>query len=199
MAPAARAATPPPFLPGATASPLQMKRDAMHPFRPSSSVAHAVPNRPPSGPGVRVGAVLQRFGMSTRAGTLHELQVSSEIDPRLILADDDRRTRRSPAVFGIGDGTAYGVGAHANYEGVSTTNITRNFTPDEKDRVNKLGNMYGCNTCGNKESGWPDGHFTPDHQPPLSLAGPLHAYKGKLYPHCKSCSSKQGGILSSGY
>lgn len=141
------------------------------------------------------GAVVQRS--RTREQTLNDLQVSADLNERLILPEGKERERTSPAVYGVGDGTGYGVGAHANYEGVSTTNATRTFTADEKDGVNGLGKMYGCHTCGKKKSGWPDGHFTPDHQPPLSLAGPLHKYKGKLYPHCKSCSSKQGGMLSS--
>ncbi len=123
--------------------------------------------------------------------------MSGDINPRLIIREEEKRERRGSVVFGGGDGTSYGVGPYAPYEGVSTTNVTRNFSDKEQDAVNKYGDMYGCHRCGHKDSGWDDGHFTPDHQPPLSLAGALHAYKGKLYPHCKQCSSKQGGILAS--
>lgn len=187
-------AAPPVYRPQSTPRVLQAKKNG----------ANATGLRTPSAPGApfssgviasRGGATVQRAAR-TRAQTLHELQVSSEIDERLILPEGEKRERKSPAVYGIGDGTSYGVGAHANYEGVSTTNVTRRFSAYEKEQVNALGNMYGCHWCGAKDSGWADGHFTPDHQPPLSTVKDLSKYKGKLYPHCKSCSSEQGGILS---
>jgi len=136
--------------------------------------------------------------MLTRGRKRKELEFSPDLDERLIIPGPRARSaseRRTPARYGIGDGTAYGVGSHATYEGVSTKNGTRVFTKKEKDGVNALGKTYGCHTCGTRASGWADGHWTPDHQPPLSLAGSLAWYRGKLYPQCKSCSSKQGGVL----
>lgn len=136
--------------------------------------------------------------MMTRGRERHELEISGDLDERLILPGPRTRSaseRKTPARYGIGDGTAYGVGSHATYEGINTKNGTRVFTKKEKVGVNTLGNTYGCHTCGTRDSGWPDGHWTPDHQPPLSLSGSLAWYKGKLYPQCKVCSSKQGGAL----
>lgn len=135
-------------------------------------------------------------GTGTRKDDYGKAWHSSDVNETLILPEGTERRRKGVERYGLGDGTSYGVGGYCP-DGVATTNTTRNFTWSEQDKVNKLGDMYGCHTCGSKVSGWPDGHFTPDHQPPLSLAGPLYNYKGKLFPHCKSCSSHQGGILGS--
>lgn len=134
-------------------------------------------------------------GKTTRGKDYANAFHSGKIDKKLIFPDGKKRERRGVARLGRGDGTAYGVGAFCP-NGVPTTNATRNFTHTEKQAVNQLGRTYGCQTCGSKISGWPDGHFTPDHQPPLSLVTNLHTYSGELYPHCRSCSSHQGGILS---
>ena len=133
----------------------------------------------------------KRKVIKTRARAARE--ISSDIRKSSILIK--KRIRKSPARLGRGDGTSYGVGQHA-MTGVPTKNVTRNFTQKEKTGVNELGKQNGCHTCGIKQSGWPDGHFTPDHQPPLSLVSKLSGYQGNLYPHCKACSSKQGGTLS---
>ena len=65
----------------------------------------------------------------------------------------------------------------------------RNIPPKDRDEVNRQGRERGCHRCGIKT---PDGIYVPDHQPPLIMdpAGP-HT----LYPHCKRCSSSQGGHL----
>ncbi|MFI0242038.1 polymorphic toxin-type HINT domain-containing protein [Streptomyces sp. NPDC016845] len=62
----------------------------------------------------------------------------------------------------------------------------------EKRIINEFGDRNGCAACGAKKSGWSDGHWTGDHNPPykLSLNGPW-----TLYPHCKACSRQQGGIV----
>lgn len=68
-----------------------------------------------------------------------------------------------------------------------------NFPAATQNAVNAAGNAYGCHSCGRRNSGYPDGHWTCDHQPPKSQ------YKGRnpaagsvrLYPHCKWCSRRQ--------
>jgi len=138
----------------------------------------------------------------TRKQKVRAKQLSSNITKvNIVQASSGKRyamrtDRKGPARLGLGDGTSYGLGPYA-VSGVRTTNITRSFKKKEKSGVNKAGRQHGCHTCGTKISGWPDGHFTPDHQPPLSRANLKNKkYKGTLYPHCKSCSSKQGGILA---
>ncbi|MFE7129468.1 RHS repeat-associated core domain-containing protein [Streptomyces sp. NPDC057638] len=62
----------------------------------------------------------------------------------------------------------------------------------EQRMVNEFGDRNGCAACGADESGYRDGHWTGDHNPPnrLSPNGPW-----TLYPHCKACSKQQGGIV----
>ncbi|WP_258053256.1 LamG-like jellyroll fold domain-containing protein [Streptomyces sp. Ru72] len=64
----------------------------------------------------------------------------------------------------------------------------------EQRMVNESGDRNGCAACGAKKSGYADGHWTGDHNPPNKLApdGPW-----TLYPHCKACSKQQGGIVRS--
>gem|GEM_PF-1470047 len=69
---------------------------------------------------------------------------------------------------------------------------SRKIPPNERAEVNRQGDQYGCHTCGAKDSGRPDGKWIPDHQPPNSMNPDGGAQK--LYPHCKKCSSTQGGL-----
>jgi RHS repeat-associated protein len=64
----------------------------------------------------------------------------------------------------------------------------------EQRMINEFGDRNGCAACGATESGYKDGHWTGDHNPPNKLApnGPW-----TLYPHCKVCSKQQGGIVRS--
>ena len=67
----------------------------------------------------------------------------------------------------------------------------RDFTPEEREKINEIGNETGCHTCGSKNPGTKSGNFVPDHQPPNGLnpdGGPQ-----RLYPQCLSCSRTQGG------
>ncbi|WP_167305310.1 polymorphic toxin-type HINT domain-containing protein [Saccharomonospora piscinae] len=58
--------------------------------------------------------------------------------------------------------------------------------------INEFGDRNGCAACGAEKSGYKDGHWTGDHNPPnkLSPNGPW-----TLYPHCRKCSKQQGGIV----
>ena len=69
----------------------------------------------------------------------------------------------------------------------------RNFTRSERAAINELGQRYGCHTCGTRDPGTRTGNFIPDHQTPNQLASQV---RQRLYPHCKSCSSRQGGHVS---
>jgi hypothetical protein len=141
-------------------------------------------------------AMLQR-SRATRSQTLNDLQVSPELSARNIR--NGPRVRKGVNRYGIGDNLFYGVGPYG-LTAVDTTDVRRVFSDKEKKAVNLNGAANGCHTCGEKISGHADEHFTPDHQPPLSVFahehGSLAGYKGKLYPHCKSCSCNQGGLLS---
>jgi RHS repeat-associated protein len=64
-------------------------------------------------------------------------------------------------------------------------------TSSERARVTKIGQKSGCHTCGTKDPGTQSGDFVPDHQPPTKLTA--QGQSQRLYPHCLSCSRKQGG------
>ncbi|HSI20134.1 MAG TPA: RHS repeat-associated core domain-containing protein, partial [Verrucomicrobiae bacterium] len=70
----------------------------------------------------------------------------------------------------------------------------RDFTPEERGKINGIGNDTGCHTCGATDPGTKTGNWIPDHQPPNGVnedGGPQ-----RLYPHCKGCSSTQGGDVN---
>jgi RHS repeat-associated protein len=67
-------------------------------------------------------------------------------------------------------------------------------TAAERRQVNAEGDKYGCHTCGVPKSGRPNGNWTPDHQKPSAL-NPNGASQ-KLYPHCDTCSRRQGGEVT---
>ena len=70
----------------------------------------------------------------------------------------------------------------------------RNFTKDERNKINKIGRQGGCHSYGSTESGTKSGNFIVDHQPPISLNKCGSDYR--FYPHCISCNRKQGGEVN---
>lgn len=64
----------------------------------------------------------------------------------------------------------------------------------EQRKITEIGRKYGCHTCGTKDPGTSSGLFVPDHQPPSALL--LPGMPQRLYPHCKKCSTSQGGQAS---
>jgi len=89
-----------------------------------------------------------------------------------------------------------------------TTEMNTNKIPKSiKDQVNALGNERGCHSCGTRTPGTSDGHWIPDHVPPVALSSAIvKQFFGLtkleipdyppggwyLLPHCKFCASKQG-------
>jgi hypothetical protein len=90
------------------------------------------------------------------------------------------------------DITAQTLGSNRPGEGVSAARGDR-VGSDEQRMINEFGDRNGCSTCGARESGYADGHWTGDHQPPNKLApkGPW-----TLYPQCQPCARQQGGIVN---
>jgi rare lipoprotein A (peptidoglycan hydrolase) len=64
----------------------------------------------------------------------------------------------------------------------------------ERRVLNKIGNKYGCHSCGVKSPGIKSKNWIADYQPVTRLK--RKGQKQRLYPHCSSCSSKQGGYAS---
>jgi hypothetical protein len=71
----------------------------------------------------------------------------------------------------------------------------RDFTAAERREINRIGSETGCNTCGTKDPGTSSGNFIPDHQPPSALN--YMARPQRLFPHCLTCSLRQGGWIGS--
>ncbi len=69
----------------------------------------------------------------------------------------------------------------------------RDFTPDERAEINRIGKESGCHTCGSTDPGTASGNFIPDHNPANALndGGPQ-----VLRPHCKNCSGRQAGQVT---
>jgi RHS repeat-associated protein len=72
----------------------------------------------------------------------------------------------------------------------------RDFTPEERARINEIGRETGCHTCGATDPGTRSGNHIPDHQPANGLNPEGGAQR--LYPHCLSCSRIQGGQVRAG-
>jgi len=85
------------------------------------------------------------------------------------------------------------IGPDGPSAGVSAARGDRVDPGHEQTLINEAGDKYGCSTCTAQESGYSDGHWTGDHQPPNKLApnGPW-----TLYPQCKACTREQGGIVN---
>ncbi len=77
---------------------------------------------------------------------------------------------------------------------IPARSTARNFNKAERSAINKIGAESGCHNCGITTAGTKSGNFILDHQPPSALA-PVGTQQS-LYPHCTSCSSKQGGTVS---
>ncbi len=81
------------------------------------------------------------------------------------------------------------------------------FTQTTRDNVNAIGDATGCCICGTKDPGWTPvrynasgkhvGNFTPDHEPPNTLVGGGYTGTIKFYPHCKTHTNMQAGVVSS--
>jgi hypothetical protein len=85
---------------------------------------------------------------------------------------------------GIGPGPFAG-------ESIPARGPSRDFTVEERTRINSIGSETGCHTCGTHHSGTPSGNFVPDHQPPNALNSARQPQR--LYPQCLGCSQGQGG------
>ena len=65
----------------------------------------------------------------------------------------------------------------------------RYATAHQREALNLIGRRYGCHSCGRRGQS-----FIADHQPPNKLA--LPGARQNFFVHCRSCSVRQGAILS---
>lgn len=89
--------------------------------------------------------------------------------------------------IGIGPGLFAG-------ESLPARGPERNFTVNERARLNEIGNETGCHTCGTEYPGTRTGNFVADHQPPTALN--FNNSSQRLFPQCLTCSLRQGGWIT---
>ena len=82
-----------------------------------------------------------------------------------------------------------GIGDYAG-ESIPARSPAQSFRVRERSEINRIGSESGCHTCGTANPGTSLGNFVPDHQPPSALNS--SGSSQRLFPHCLSCSSRQG-------
>jgi hypothetical protein len=69
----------------------------------------------------------------------------------------------------------------------------RRWTAEEIRENNRIGETYGCHTCGTREPGTTSGNYFLDHQKPSAL---LQEGEGqRIFPQCATCSASQGSYV----
>jgi hypothetical protein len=112
--------------------------------------------------------------------------VEGKISDLQAQAQEARARLDELASVGIGPGPFAGESLPARGPG-------RDFTANERAKINEIGAETGCHTCGTRDPGTLPGNFVCDHQPPNALNIPGDAQR--LYPQCLSCSLRQGGWI----
>jgi len=75
-------------------------------------------------------------------------------------------------------------------ESIPARSPARDFTAVERAEIDRIGNIYGCHTCGTRDPGTLGGGFILDHQPVSALNS--QNLPQRLFPQCLNCSRNQG-------
>jgi hypothetical protein len=128
---------------------------------------------------------------TARAFTVHNLTVS-ELHTYYVFAGGT-----ALLVHNIGGKKGgYGEVCHLFHPGenaqgsIPARNQSRSFLESEKEKVNNLGDEYGCHSCGTTNSGYPNGTWVKDHQPVSTFVD--KDIPQRLFPQCRTCSALQG-------
>ena len=95
----------------------------------------------------------------------------------------------------------------SNWASMSVPTNSAKASPKEKSMVTRLGHIFGCHHCGNRQLwGWKS--FIADHMPPTKIANEMNevfwrrwlglTVKQALWPQCWSCFQKQGSAVRTG-
>ncbi|WP_327234771.1 polymorphic toxin-type HINT domain-containing protein [Streptomyces sp. NBC_01317] len=76
-------------------------------------------------------------------------------------------------------------------ESIPAASKSQKFTPEERRRIDEIGQAFGCHTCGSIDPFTKSGHYVPDHQPISSWVP--NGTPQRLYPQCLPCSRQQAG------
>lgn len=135
------------------------------------------------------------YRMATVAGTRMVVGIAMALALRKGLGKPGAKGSGGPgsAKTGITGPDTMKPGPYA-VESIPARSKSQKFTKAEREKINEIGDKYGCHTCGTKPSGRSSGNWTPDHQP-VSKTVP-DGTPQVLLPHCKTCSAIQGGHVS---
>lgn len=86
----------------------------------------------------------------------------------------------------------FGPGPYA-VESIPARSQSQRFTAEERRQMNRIGDWFGCHSCGTVSPGTTSGNWILDHQPISRFV--LPGSPQRLYPHCLSCSNRQGGLV----
>lgn len=182
------------------------------PFRDGQQIAQAMPPRPPRRTG-RGGRELTPVEEMRVANYESHLRAIEKLEPNnrhlTRLAPPDwiptqrdvdrmheeliRAHQRAPGAIDTLD-SGIGVGRFSK-ESIPARSTNRDFSESERSQINEIGNKYGCHTCGTRNPGTPLGNWVLDHQPASRLS--RRGLDQRLFPHCRTCSVRQGGLVSS--
>jgi hypothetical protein len=90
-------------------------------------------------------------------------------------------------------GMGIGPGPFAQ-ESIPARSMGRKLQREEQQEINRIGSTYGYHTCGTTQPGTKAGNFVGDHQLPNAIVTPGGSQR--LFPHCLSCSLRQGGRIT---
>jgi RHS repeat-associated protein len=79
-------------------------------------------------------------------------------------------------------------------ESIPARSQSRKFRNGEKSEIQRIGNWFGCHSCGTMRPDSRSGLWILDHQPVSRLIMP--GTPQRLYPHCEACSTRQGGLVA---
>jgi hypothetical protein len=115
--------------------------------------------------------------------------LSTVIDDGTQVADIEPEDEELLFIYNLKYGIGPGPNAHESVPG------RRGVMPSkaESAQVKKIGDKYGCHTCGTRDPGTKSGNWIRDHQPPNALNKLPDA---SIFPQCLSCSNTQGGGVS---
>jgi len=73
--------------------------------------------------------------------------------------------------------------------------VGRRLNSAERAENNRNGDFGGCHTCGTKNPGTASGNWFGDHQHATAMNF-LFSKAQEIFPHCATCSARQGGWIS---
>jgi hypothetical protein len=88
----------------------------------------------------------------------------------------------------------FGAGPYER-ESIRAPSHGRRLNQVERDELNRIGDRWGCHTCGTTDPGQPLENWHADHQLPTAI-NRFFGREQRILPHCPNCSRRQGGSVT---